>query len=120
MVDTLQLLRRKLEAETELVLLIGSDQATAFHDWKDWSRILELATLAVMVRPPLDAAAFRRQLGERYDPDEAERWLGYTVAVPQLDVGATTVRERLAAGGEVRGLVQPTVLAYIREHGLYG
>ncbi len=120
MVDTLELLRRKIDDDTQLVLLIGSDQAMSFHDWKDWPRIIELATPAVMVRPPLDEAAFRRQLAERYDPDEVERWLSYAVAVPQLDVGATTVRERLASGGDVRGLLQPNVLAYAREHGLYG
>ena len=73
-----------------------------------------------MGRPPLDGATFRRQLAERYDPDEVERWLGYAVAVPQLDVGATTVRKRIASGGDVRGLLQPTVLAYIRQHHLYG
>ena len=120
MVDTLELLRRELGPGTEILLLIGSDQAMAFHKWKDWSRILELATPVVMVRPPLDGAAFRRQLAAHYDPDEVDRWIGYAVAVPQVDVCATTVRERLAAGGDVRGLLQPTVLAYIREHGLYG
>ena len=119
MVDTLELLRRKVD-DTQLVLLIGSDQAMSFHDWKDWARIIGLATPAVMVRPPLDGATFRRQLAERYDPDEVERWLGYAVAVPQLDVGATTVRKRIASGGDVRGLLQPTVLAYIRQHHLYG
>jgi len=120
MVDTLELLHLKADDETGFVLLIGSDQAMAFHEWKDWTRIIELATPAVMVRPPLDPASFRRQLAEHYDPDEVERWLGYAVAVPQLDVGATTVRERLAAGGDVRGLLQPDVLAYARQHGLYG
>ena len=120
MIDTLRLLRPKADDDTRFVLLIGSDQAMSFHDWKDWARIIELATPAVMVRPPLDEAAFRRQLAERYDPDEVQRWLGYAVAVPQLDVGATTVRHRIASGDDVRGLVQPTVLAYIHEHGLYG
>jgi nicotinate-nucleotide adenylyltransferase len=120
MVDTLELLRGKGDDDIEFGLLIGSDQAMAFHEWKDWKRIIEMATPVVMVRPPLDAAAFRRQLAERYDPDEVERWVGYAVAVPQLDVGATTVRERLASGGDVRGLLQPNVLAYALEHGLYG
>ncbi len=119
MVDTLELLHGEVDDDTRFVLLIGSDQAMAFHDWKDWRRIIELATPAVMVRPPLDPAAFGRQLAEHYDPDEVERWLGYAVAVPQLDVDATTVRRRLASGGDVRGLLQPTVLAYVREHNLY-
>ena len=78
------------------------------------------AAPGVMVRARLGEGRLRRQRAERYDPDEVQRWLGYAVAVPQLDVGATTVRHRIASGDDVRGLVQPTVLAYIHEHGLYG
>jgi nicotinic acid mononucleotide adenylyltransferase len=37
-----------------------------------------------------------------------------------MDVCATGLRRRLTEGGNVRGLLQPSVLAYIREHGLYG
>ncbi len=118
-IDTLLALGRELEGGTELVFLIGSDQALAFHDWKDWQRILELATPAVMVRPPLDRDIFRRRLEQRYDAAETARWLDRSVAVPQLDICASGLRERLETGGDVRGLLQPTVLAYIRAHGLY-
>ncbi len=119
-IDTLEVLGRDMEGGTELVFLIGSDQALAFHDWKDWERILQLATPAVMVRPPLDRDSFRRRLEQRYDAAESARWLEHSVAVPQLDICASGLRQRLESGGDVRGLLQPTVLAYIREHGLYG
>ena len=117
-VDTLQELRRRL-GDVEMSLLIGSDQALAFQKWKDWTRIIELATPAVMVRPPLDDDAFGRQLAETYPPREVARWLSWSTAVPQMDICATDLRERLESGGEVRGLLDPAVLAYIREHGLY-
>lgn len=119
-IDTLESLHLELDPGTEVFLLIGSDQAIGFHDWKDWSRILQLATPAVMVRPPLDLDAFRGRIEERYDAAETTRWMGWAVAVPQLDICATGLRERLGSGGDARGLLQPTVLAYIREHGLYG
>ncbi len=119
-IDTLESLHGEFDPGTEVFLLIGSDQAIGFHDWKDWSRILQLATPAVMVRPPLDLDAFRGQLGARYDAAETTRWTGWAVAVPQLDICATGLRERLGRGGDARGLLQPTVLAYIRDQRLYG
>ena len=119
-VDTLEALRGQLEPETELYLLIGSDQALVFEKWKRWQRILELATLAVMVRPPLDEARYRRRLEETYSARQAHRWLAWTADVPYLDICATELRHHLAEGRDVRGLLQPAVLAYIREHGLYG
>ena len=119
-VDTLEALRGQLEPETELYLLIGSDQALVFEKWKRWQRILELATPAVMVRPPLDEAGYRRRLSETYSAQQAQRWLEWTADVPYLDVCATELRQRLLEAGDVRGLLQPAVLAYIRENGLYG
>jgi nicotinate-nucleotide adenylyltransferase len=120
-VDTLQTIRGELGGdEVELRLLIGSDAALEFEKWKDWKRILELATPAVMVRPPLDETTYRRRLEETFDPQEARQWREWTAAVPYLDICATGLRRLLAEGGDLRGLVQPTVLDYIREHGLYG
>ncbi|MHC4767024.1 MAG: nicotinate (nicotinamide) nucleotide adenylyltransferase [Planctomycetota bacterium] len=119
-VDTLEALREQLEPNAELHLLIGSDQALVFEKWKRWQRILELATPAVMVRPPLDEAGYRTRLRETYSAESAARWLSWTAAVPYLDICATGLRRHLAEGRDVRGLLQPAVLAYIREHGLYG
>ena len=118
-IDTLRALRDELGPQTRLYLLMGSDQALVFHDWKDWQQILDLATPAVMVRPPLDVDAFSGRLRETYEAGEADRWRGWLIAVPQLDICATDLRHRLATDGDARGLLQPTVWRYIREHGLY-
>ncbi|MHC4220696.1 MAG: nicotinate (nicotinamide) nucleotide adenylyltransferase [Planctomycetota bacterium] len=119
-VDTLEALHAQVEPGTELHLLIGSDQALTFEKWKRWQRILELATPVVMVRPPLDEESYRRRLQETYSAEQARRWLDWTAAVPYMDIDATGLRQRLAEGSDVRGMLPPAVLAYIRENGLYG
>ena len=80
----------------------------------------ELATPSVLLRPPWDPQTWRTSVREAFAPDEADRWLAWTVNVPLLDVSATEVRRRLAAGEDVSGLLPDAVAAYIREQHLYG
>src|SRR5262245_2562362 len=83
-VDTLAAMRQRFGPDAVFCLLIGSDQALAFHKWRQWQRILELAVPAVMVRAPMDQEQFHAQLMEVYAAAEAQRWLGWSVAVPQM------------------------------------
>jgi nicotinate-nucleotide adenylyltransferase len=120
-IDTLRGLRAEAAARGEWFLLIGADQALDFHRWKNWREILERATPAVMLRPPWQRQTFVSALRERYDPAEAQHWEGWTLrSLPQMDVSATVIRSRLAAGLPLDGLVHPDVEAYIRDKGLYG
>ena len=119
-VDTLRVLHERRGDEAELVLLIGSDQALQFQRWKDWPEILKLARPAVMVRAPLDEQTYRGKLLSAYSRQQAERWLTWTVDVPQLDISASEVRKRLTEGGDVDDLLDPAVIDYMRNHGLYG
>ena len=119
MVDTLKELRERFGEKTHLHLLIGADQALEFHRWKDWQRILELATPAVMLRPPIDAETFQKQLSERYEPDEAAFWKGHLVEVPYLDINSSAVRLRVDRGDDLGDLLDGRIIEYIREHGLY-
>ncbi len=118
-VETLEELRREYAEPCEFRLLIGADQALAFHSWKDWRRILELATPAVMLRPPWDPGRFAQELANVYGASEAAQWRGLVLPAPTMDVTATAVRERLALGQDIEGLLDSAVAAYIRQNGLY-
>jgi nicotinate-nucleotide adenylyltransferase len=41
------------------------------------------------------------------------------VETPRIDISSTEVRRRLAAGEDVRDMLHPDVIEYIRRHGLY-
>ncbi len=118
-VDTLESLRAARGPGAKLFLLMGSDQALQFRRWKDWRRILKLATPAVMVRPPLTDETYRRALGDVYSAKEVERWWRWHVEVPQYDICASGLRRMLAAGQDTAERLAPAVLSYIHEHGLY-
>ncbi len=118
-VDTLESLHEELGPGHELHLLVGSDQALLFHRWKHWRRVIELATPAVMLRPPLDEASYRARLQETYPSQEVDRWLLWRVSVPRVDLCATTIRRNLAEGKDVTGMIDSRVLEYIRRHELY-
>jgi nicotinate-nucleotide adenylyltransferase len=107
-VDTLQQLRSELGDDTELRLLMGMDAAESFPRWRDPERILELATPAVMARPPWDESAL---------PDE--RWREWIVPVDEVPVASSEIRRRLHAGEDVTGLIPLAVLDYIAAHQLY-
>ncbi len=115
-VDTLQALRDRMPSDTRLRLLIGADQVRIFDQWREPQRIIELAEPWVMVRPP----DTRESLLASLDSDEARaQWSPRLVDVPAMDISSTQVRERVARGESIEGMVCPAVERYIREEGLY-
>ena len=88
----------------QLVLLVGSDAAAEFSAWRESEAIRQLAEVVAFPRPggpPAESLGFA------------------SVAVPQLDLSATTVRERVAQGLSIRFMVPDPVAEYIATHRLY-
>jgi nicotinate-nucleotide adenylyltransferase len=119
-VDTLEALDREHGPDVRWRLMMGADAAASFHRWRRPDRILQLATPVVVLRPPWSERRLREALAATASPDEVDRWMAWTVEVPQLDISAADVRRRLEAGKPVAQLLHPAVLDYIRAHGLYG
>jgi nicotinate-nucleotide adenylyltransferase len=118
-VDTLEELRDRFGEQAELRLLIGADQAVEFHRWKDWRRIIELATPVVMLRPPWDRDRFRQELEQHYEGGIVERWLAWTIDVPAIDISSSGIRHRIESGEDLTDLLHEDVAEYIHQHGLY-
>jgi nicotinate-nucleotide adenylyltransferase len=107
-------------------LLIGADQARAFHLWKDAPELLRLAEPVVMLRGT-DRQALLQALAPHWPPDELARWGARIASVGQLDVSSSALRAALAQGAQAQGgpgphlerLLDPQVLSYIQRHRLY-
>ena len=110
-IDTLDTLMGSFPAGTRWRILVGADMFTDFPTWRESERILEQACLLVARRPG-HALETPDALEARED-----RILG--LDAPELEVSSTAIRERVAGGGEVGDGVQPSIRAYIRDHGLY-
>ena len=119
---------RAAAGETPLVLIMGADAFARLAAWRRWRALFALTHIAVCARPgsavrPVDAA-LRDEYARRVcrDADAWRRDAGgmiMPVRGPRLDISATRIRARLAAGEDVRGLLPDAVLDYIRAQQLY-
>ena len=103
---------RELQAAhpgVQWVLLIGQDQYSGLHTWRDWQMLLALVELAVANRP-----------GDLRQPHpDVQAFPHRMVPLPMLDISSTDIRTRVAAGLDISHLVPPGVARYIETHGLY-
>jgi nicotinate-nucleotide adenylyltransferase len=114
-VDTLEELRAGDMVSDELLLVMGVDTLNTMHRWKNPGRILEIARLAVAIRPGHQGMDLREL--EAIDPTAGERIM--SVRMPLIEISGTELRRRVRVGEPVRYLVPTAVAEYIEEHGLY-
>jgi nicotinate-nucleotide adenylyltransferase len=123
-VDTLATLKLRLPGRT-LCLMIGDDAFNGFADWRDPRGILDLANLVVLQRPAQAPASDQRLIAllqrHRVDRLDPQRRAGQivSIAVTQLDIASSAIRDRLRAGRSADFLVPDPVLELIRRHSLY-
>ncbi len=105
------------QAGTEWFLLIGQDQYTTLHTWRDWQALLALVVLAVANRP-LHTGDKSTRAALQAHPD-VQRLAYRQVALPMMDISSTDIRRRALEGADFSHLVPPAVARYIETHGLY-
>ena len=92
----------------DAIFIVGADEGVAFPTWKEPDEVLRHVRLAVGTRSgfaPPDLARY------------GDRVLSFELASPP--VSSTEVRERIAQGEPLDGLVPPAVAHAIEEHALY-
>jgi len=113
-VNSVEELRRS-HADAQLFLLMAADSLARIDEWREPDRLLSLIEWAVGPRPGSElpeAAALRKRFGA------AARRI-HLLDGPSLDVSATEIRSRVAAGKAIRYLVPQAVEELILEKGLY-
>lgn len=125
-IDTLEEVRNEIGKQTPLWFLIGTDSLLHLDNWHRWQELFELANLAVAIRPgfsedDLPVAVRHEWLGRQSTkvPNPAASGTILRLALPPLDLSASTVRQCLARNADISHLVPPAIASYICEHGLY-
>ncbi len=100
-VDTLDVLRAKFP-QHEFVLIMGEDNLTHLHKWKNAEHLIETYHIYCYPRPNTKAGPLSAHPNIRL------------VSAPLLDISATYIRKRLEQGKPVTYLVPENVATFIR------
>lgn len=130
-IDTLRRLRSVVPDRVRLRLIIGTDQAAAFHRWREPREIIDIAEPLVLRRRPLTTAAglVGAMDGGFWTRAERAVWGSRLAKNTLMPDNSTAVRAAIAAAprdvrrwGTLPGLcfLTPAVSRYIASKGLYG
>ncbi len=99
---------------TDCVFILGADELAGFSSWKDPERVLELVRLGVAMRPGVPDERIGRAIARFSAPGRILQF-----AMEPVPVSSSEVRERVAHGESIAGLVPPKVADAIERLGLY-
>lgn len=125
-IDTLQQLRDEYGEQVSLCWCVGMDSLVNLPSWHRWQELLQLAHLVVVARPgwqlPESGVVGQWLQEHRAEADVLrQRSCGHVViqTLSLLDIAATDIRRRVAAGNSVQFLMPNAVWRYIEKHRLY-
>ena len=98
----------------DAIFILGADELSDFSRWKRPERVLELVRLAVAMRPGVSDEQIREARIRLAAP---KRILSFDM--PAIPVSSSEIRERVARGESIDGLVPARVAAAIVRLGLY-
>jgi len=108
-IKTFQELQANYGAGCELAWIIGADSLIEFKIWKDYDRLLNICRFIATTRPNYPLSTVPSEIIKRVDIFE----------IPEIEISATDIRQRIRSGQSIRYLVPPSVAAYIQKHHLY-
>jgi nicotinate-nucleotide adenylyltransferase len=115
--ETVSMFAGRYGPKTQLYWLVGADAVGDLGRWHLAERVLDMCNLCVMYRAGYPEPDFSRL--SRLGAERVENLRKNAIATPLVDISSTEIRRKLAAGGDVTGLLSPAVLGYIEKNGLY-
>lgn len=126
MVDTLQTVRAGVGVDYPLFLIMGCDAFLQLDTWHRWDELIQYSHLVLVQRPGWSMPdehpmlAYYKAHENRNDQDRMKpAGRIFSIVCSQLEVSASTLRQRVKNGQSIRYLVPTAVDEYIQQHGLY-
>ncbi len=115
-VDTLRELRMRRPADA-FFYIVGTDALRDMPLWREATEAMKLCELIAVTRPGYDKQALQDARAAAEDKTGAKVHIAHDAN--GLMISSTRVREAVAAGESVEGMVPFAVAEYIGERGLY-
>jgi len=114
-VDTVDILHRQLGAAASIFFLVGWDSLAELPQWHEPARLIQLCHLVAVTRSGLSRPDLKSLESSVPGINRSVVWLD----IPPIDISSSDIRERVARGLSIRGLVPESVESYIKENKLY-
>jgi GTP-binding protein len=114
-VDTVAILQRQLGEGAKIFFLIGWDSLVELPQWHDPARLVQLCKLVGITRSGLSRPDLKSLEPSIPGITKSVVWLD----IPPIDSSSSDIRDRVARGLSIRGLVPDNVASYIKENKLY-
>ena len=106
-IDTLVVLKEKYPSY-DFVLLMGEDNLTTFHKWKNYDQILKYHS--ILVYPRMDST--QKEIAISH-PNI------HKISAPIIEISSTLIRSMIKENKNVRPMLPPEVFHYIDGSNLY-
>jgi nicotinate-nucleotide adenylyltransferase len=114
-VDTIKELRGQLGAGTEIYYLVGWDSLADLPQWREPTRLIKICRLVAVRRPGVARPDLKKLEASVPGVTGSVVWLD----IEPIDISSSDIRERIARGLSIDGLVPQKVERYIKENRLY-
>ncbi|MCL2372444.1 MAG: nicotinate-nucleotide adenylyltransferase [Defluviitaleaceae bacterium] len=115
-IDTIKQLRKICPAGAKIYFITGADAMLDILSWKNAEELLTLCSFITVRRPGAASQKLETHVAALRENFKAEIYL---MDMPLYSISGTEIREKLARGESVRGMMPIAAETYARQHGLY-
>jgi nicotinate-nucleotide adenylyltransferase len=114
-VNSIAELKAQAVEPTDWYFILGWDNLAKIPQWKEPAKLIEMCFLAAVPRPGYERPNMKKL--EAALPGISKKVI--LMDKPRLEISATDIRNKVAQGLPISGLVPQVVEEYIKENGLY-
>jgi len=114
-VETMAILQQKLGVEAKIFFVVGWDSLAELPQWKEPAKLIQLCKLVAVTRQGFSRPDLKALESSVPGVTQSVVWLD----IAPIDISSSGIRDRVAQGLSIHGLVPDEVGRYIKEQKLY-